>query len=86
MLQKSKQAGFKEEADPNFIKVFGFLFETARGLLIYAKEGDFDKLFIEEGLIPLLVQIITLSYCEHSELILKLTSQTVNKKLIENDD
>lgn len=30
----------------SFGKVFGYLFETIRGLLIYAKEGDFDSLFI----------------------------------------
>ena len=38
--------------DIDFNKVFNFLFETMRGLLIYAKEGDFDKLFIDENLIP----------------------------------
>jgi hypothetical protein len=37
-----------------------------RGLLIYAKEGDFDKLFIEENLVPQLAQIILKLYCEHS--------------------
>ena len=35
----------------DFKKVFNYLYETIRGLLIYAKEGDFDKLFIEENLI-----------------------------------
>lgn len=35
----------------DFTKVFGYLFETMRGLLIYAKEGDFDKLFVEENII-----------------------------------
>ena len=39
-------------ADIDFHKIFNFLFETMRGLLIYAKEGDFDKLFIEENLVP----------------------------------
>ena len=39
-------------ADIDFKKVFNYLYETVRGLLIYAKEGDFDKLFIEENLIP----------------------------------
>lgn len=37
--------------DVDFGKVFNYLFETVRGLLIYAKEGDFDKLFIEENLV-----------------------------------
>jgi len=57
-----------------------------RGLLIYAKEGDFDKLFIEENLVPLLAQVILKIYCEHSDLVLKLTSKIVNKKSITNDD
>lgn len=35
----------------DFKKVFNYLFETVRGLLIYAKEGRFDLLFMEEGLI-----------------------------------
>jgi len=38
--------------DIDFARVFNYLFETMRGLLIYAKEGDFDKLFVEENLIP----------------------------------
>lgn len=29
-------------ASIDFKKVFNYLFETVRGLLIYAKEGDFD--------------------------------------------
>lgn len=37
--------------DIDFGKVFNYLFETVRGLLIYAKEGEFDKLFIEENLV-----------------------------------
>jgi hypothetical protein len=57
-----------------------------RGLLIYAKEGEFDKLFIDENLIPPLADVITKCYCEHADLIVKLSSQVVNKKLITNDD
>ena len=57
-----------------------------RGLLIYAKEGDFDAVFVEESLVPLLAQVILRCYCEYSELIVTLTSQLVNKKLIANDD
>lgn len=38
----------------DFQKMFGFLYETIRGLLIYAKEGDFDKIFVDENLIPAL--------------------------------
>jgi hypothetical protein len=29
-------------ADIDFPKIFSFLYETMRGLLIYAKEGEFD--------------------------------------------
>lgn len=73
-------------ADIDFAKVFNYLFETMRGLLIYAKEGEFDKLFIEENLVSLLAQVITKCYCDQSDLIIKLTSQVVNKKMIANDD
>lgn len=40
------------EATADFKKVFNYLYETVRGLLIYAKEGKFDKMFMDEGLIP----------------------------------
>ena len=30
----------------DFKKVFNYLFETVRGLLIYAKEGRFDMMFL----------------------------------------
>ena len=72
--------------DIDFGKVFNYLFETVRGLLIYAKEGEFDKLFIEENLVGQLAQVILKCYCEHADYIIKLTSQTVNNKLIANDD
>lgn len=75
-----------DEATIDFPKVFDFLFETMRGLLIYAKEGEFDKLFIEDNLVPLLGSVIIKLYCDHSDLVLKLTSKTINKKLISNDD
>ena len=35
----------------DFKKVFGYCFETVRGLLIYAKEGKFDEIFIREGIV-----------------------------------
>ena len=73
-------------AEIDFKRVFNYLFETMRGLLIYAKEGDFDKIFVEEGLVQLLAQVIKKCYCEHSDLIIRLTSDVVNKKLIANDD
>ena len=61
-------------ASIDFKKVFNYLFETVRGLLIYAKEGDFDKLFIEENLIDQLGKVILKVYYEHSDLIIRLTS------------
>ena len=73
-------------ASIDFKKVFNYLYETVRGLLIYAKEGDFDKLFIEENLIDQLGKVILKCYCEHSDLIIRLTSQIVNHKMIANDD
>lgn len=62
------------------------MFETMRGLLIYAKEGEFDALFIEEGLIPQMAQVILRCFVQHDALVLKLTSKIVNKKEIVNDD
>ena len=35
----------------DFKKVFNFMFETVRGLLIYAKEGKFDTMFVDYGLV-----------------------------------
>lgn len=61
-------------ADIDFKRVFNYLYETMRGLLIYAKEGDYDKLFIEENLVPLFANVIVKCFCEHSDLIIKLTS------------
>ena len=43
----------------DFRKVFNYLYETVRGLLIYAKEGKFDSMFMEEGLIPQLCLVIS---------------------------
>ena len=73
-------------ADIDFTKIFNYLYETVRGLLIYAKEGDFDKLFIEENLIPQLAQIIMKCYHEYSDLVMKLTCKIVNKNVITDDD
>ena len=72
--------------DIDFNRVFNYLYETMRGLLIYAKEGDFDKMFVEENLVQLLAQVIKRCYVENADLIIRLTSQVVNKKLIANDD
>jgi hypothetical protein len=38
-------------ANCDFKKVFNFCFETVRGLLIYAKEGKFDEIFVKQGLV-----------------------------------
>jgi hypothetical protein len=46
----------------DFKKVFNFLFETVRGLLIYAKEGKYDLQFMEENLIPQLSMVISKCY------------------------
>ena len=54
--------------------MFNYLFETVRGLLIYAKEGDFDKLFIEENSIEQLAKVIMKCYYEHADFIIRLTS------------
>lgn len=98
MLKKYNSQKFKSGSDEerdfiqevttelDFQRVFSYLYETIRGLLIYAKEGDFDKLFCDENLIPSLAQVILKIYCEHSDLVLKLTSKVVNKKHITNDD
>ena len=72
--------------DIDFNRVFNYLYETMRGLLIYAKEGDFDRMFVEENLVQLLAQVIKRCYVENADLIIRLTSQVVNKKLIANDD
>jgi hypothetical protein len=71
---KKNQNNQEISSDPDFSRVFNYLFETMRGLLIYAKEGEFDKLFVEENLIPQLAQVILKCYCEHADLIIKLTS------------
>ena len=42
----------QKKTDTDFKKVFNYLYETVRGLLIYAKEGKFDQMFMDEGLIP----------------------------------
>ena len=42
----------------DFYKVFNFMFETVRGLLIYAKEGKFDLMFVEQGLISQLCLVV----------------------------
>jgi hypothetical protein len=46
-------------AEVDFKKVFNFIYETIRGLFIYAKEGKYDHMFLEENLIPQLSMVIS---------------------------
>lgn len=65
----------KENLDfVDFKKVFNFLFETVRGLLIYAKEGKFDAMFVEQGLIEQLCQVISKCFIENQAQIEDLLS------------
>jgi len=36
----------------DFVKLYNYLFETMKILLLYAKEGAHDEMFKQEGLIP----------------------------------
>jgi hypothetical protein len=74
------------DSAPDFKKIFNYLFETMRGILIYAKECSHDLLFKEESLIPQLSKVMQTCYIDHSQVIVRLTSQTVNKKEITNED
>lgn len=78
------QQALDQAAD--FKKIFTYLFETMRGIFIYAKEGSYDSLFKEEGLIPSLSKVLQTCFIDHSQVILRLTAQTVNKKEILNED
>ena len=57
-----------------------------RGLLIFAKEGQFDILFKEEGLIRHLIKLIQVTILDKRDFILKSTSAIVNKKEILQED
>ena len=75
------------EATTDFKKVFNYLYETVRGLLIYAKEGKFDRMFMDEGLIPQLCYVISKCFIEHgSPMLTGLLTTTVANKTIRNDD
>ena len=54
--------------------------------MIYAKEGSHDLLFKEEQLIPQLSKVMQTCFIDHSQIIIRLTAQTVNKKEITNED
>jgi hypothetical protein len=42
----------------DFGKVYNYLFESMKVILLYAKEGQHDVLFSEEGLIPDIVSLV----------------------------
>lgn len=70
----------------DFKKAFNFLFETVRGLLIYAKEGKFDAMFVEQGLLGQLCQVVTKCFIEHQQPIESLLSSVVSGKVVKNDE
>ena len=70
----------------DFKKIYTYLFESMRGIFIYAKEGSHDALFKEEGIIPQLSKVIQTCFIDHSQVIVRLTAQVVNKKEILNED
>jgi len=70
----------------DFKKIFNSLFETIRGLLIFAKEGKYDIMFKNEGLITQLCMVIGRLYNENADFLLSMTSQSVAGKQIQNDD
>lgn len=52
-------------------KSLNYLFETMKGILTYSKEGQFDLMFKEEGIIPSLGKIIDVCFIQKSDFILK---------------
>ena len=66
--------------------MFGYCFETVRGLLIYAKEGKFDEMFLEEGIPNQLAFLIKIIFLEQFDLTSALLSTHVSGKEIKNDD
>lgn len=66
--------------------MFDFCFETVRGLLIYAKEGKFDHIFLEEGIPTQLAVLMKVCFIENSDLVLNSLAQKVAGKEIRNDD
>ena len=87
---KQKSAANRQSPDAgsnDFKKIFNCLFETVRGLLIYAKELKHDQLFLEEGIVPLLSQVILECFIKHgTPLFCDLLSQEVSGKRVHNDD
>lgn len=66
--------------------MYGYLFETMKVLLVYAKEKKNDVLFKSEGLIPQLSRVLHQCYLERADVVIKLTSHSVNRKEILNED
>lgn len=64
-IMDAVQANKRASESIDFKKVFNFMFETVRGLLIYAKEGKFDVMFVEQGLITQLCLVISKCFIEH---------------------
>mmetsp|Transcript_22082 Transcript_22082/g.21281 ORF Transcript_22082/g.21281 Transcript_22082/m.21281 type:complete len:175 (+) Transcript_22082:674-1198(+) len=55
------------EQKQGFLKMFNYLFETIRGVLIYAKEGKHDGLFVEEQLAAMLITVVSKIMNQHSQ-------------------
>jgi hypothetical protein len=70
----------------DFKKIFTYLFETMRGILIYAKDSSHDLLFLHENLLPQLQKVLQACFLDHSQVIIRLTATVVNKKEIINED
>ena len=86
MREKSRKPKDMSSAEIDFKKVFNYLFETVRGLLIYAKEGKFDQMFMEEGLIPQLCYVISKCFIEHGNpLLCNMLGKEVAGKVVADD-
>lgn len=55
-------------------------------MLIYAKEGKFDEIFLEEGIPNQLAFLIKICFLENFELVSSLLATSVAGKEIKNDD
>ena len=57
-FQSLTRSKVDDQMRKDFTKQFNFLYETVRGLLIYAKEGKFDSLFAQERIVNYLGPVI----------------------------
>ena len=85
-FQLVEQCLQSDDSENDFKKIFNYCFETVRGLLIYAKEGKFDELFVQEGIPYQLAILLKFVFCQHSDLICLKLSTTVANKEIRNDE